>query len=174
MRAADLLSFLRLGVALLLPVALMRGGVVPALLWIVAAATDYLDGPLARRTGTVTRHGMLLDNVADIAFVLGGLGAAAAMGIVPWLVPAAVLLAVVDYGRAALEVAHNVADARIVRSRFGHAAGVMNYACLGVVCARVAWGDVVPALVLLAADLGTIAVNVGAVIERVVLRSRPA
>ena len=174
MRAADLLSFLRLGVALLLPVALMRGGVVPAVLWIVAAATDYLDGPLARRTGTVTRHGMLLDNVADIAFVLSGLGAAAALGMVPWLVPAAVLLAVVDYARAALEVAHDVAHARIVRSRIGHAAGVMNYACLGVVCARVAWGDAVPALVLLAAELGTIAVNVGAVVERVVLRSRPA
>ena len=174
MGAADLLSSLRLGVALLLPLALVRGGPMPALLWIVGAASDYFDGPLARRTGTVTRHGMLLDNAADIALVLGGLGTAAALGIVPWLVPAAVLLAVVDYARAALEVTHGVVNARAVRSRIGHAAGVTNYACLGVVCARVAWSDAVPTEVLLLAELATIAVNVGAVIERVVLRSRPA
>ena len=171
MRPADLLTSSRLGLALLLPFALMRGGALPALLWVAGAATDYLDGPLARRTGMPSAHGMLLDNAADIAFVLGGLGTAAMLGIVPWLVPGAVLLAVADYARAALEAAHGVGSARTVRSRIGHVAGVVNYACLGVVCARIAWNDAVPFVVLFAAELATIGINLGAVIERMVLRS---
>lgn len=169
MRPADLLSSLRLGLALALPFALARGGAVPAVLWILAAATDYLDGPLARRAGTATRHGMLLDNAADIAFVLGGLGAAAGLGLVPWLVPAAVLLAVVDYARAALEERHGAARGRS-RSRVGHAAGVVNYACLGVLCARLAWPRTVPPVVLVPVELAAIAINLGAVIERTVRR----
>lgn len=174
MGAADLLSSLRLGAALLLPMALVRGGVMPALLWTVAAVTDYFDGPLARRAGTVSRHGTLLDNAADIAFVLAGLGTAAAVGIVPWLVPAAVLLAVVDYARAALAVRHGMVNPRAVRSRIGHAAGVTNYACLGVVCAHVACSGAMPAEALLVAELATIGVNAGAVVERLVLRARAA
>ncbi|HWP64486.1 MAG TPA: CDP-alcohol phosphatidyltransferase family protein [Candidatus Limnocylindria bacterium] len=170
--AADLLSLLRLGLALVLPFALVRGGGVPALIWIAGAVTDYLDGPLARRAGTAGPRGMALDSTADIAFVLGGLATAAALGIVPWLVPLAVLLAVVDYGRAALEVRHGVVDARVVRSRVGHAAGVVNWACLGLVCGRMAAAELVPATVLGAAELATIVTNVGAVVERVVLRSR--
>ena len=169
MRPADLLSSLRLGLAMLLPFALARGGAMPALVWMAGAATDYLDGPLARRTGTATRHGMLLDNVADIAFVLGGLGAAAALGLVPWLVPGAVLLAVVDYGRAALEEHHGVGRGRS-RSGVGHAAGVVNYACLGLVCGRLAWPEAVPLAALATAELATIAINFGAVVERMVRR----
>ena len=169
MRPADLLSSLRLGLALALPFALARGGAVPALVWIVAAATDYLDGPVARRTGTATRHGMLLDNAADIAFVLGGLGAAAALGLVPWLVPGAVLLAVVDYARAALEERNGVGRG-LSRSSVGHAAGVVNYACLGVLCARLAWPQAVPFAVLATVELATIAINLFAVIERMVRR----
>jgi phosphatidylglycerophosphate synthase len=168
-RPADLLSSLRLGLALLLPFALARGGAMPAMIWIAGAATDYFDGPVARRTGGPTRHGMLLDNAADIALVLGGLAAAAVLGLLPWLVPGAVLLAVVDYARAALEERHGAARAPS-RSGVGHAAGVVNYACLGVVCARLAWPATVPPAALVTVELGTIAINLGAVIERTVRR----
>ena len=170
-RPADLLSLLRLGLAVTLPFALVRGGGLSALLWVVAAASDYLDGPLARRTGAATRHGMVLDNVADIAFVLGGLTTAAALGLVPWLIPAAILVAVVDYARASLETSARGAAGGLARNRIGHAAGVLNYACLGVVCARLAWPGAVPAIALPVVELPTVAANVAAVVMRVLRRS---
>lgn len=173
MRAADLLTIVRLATAVALPVALARGGMLPVLLWCVAAATDYVDGPIARRSGSPSRHGVALDNVADVAVVLGGLGAAAALGRVPWLVPAAILLAVVDYARASFEERRGMVAAQLARSRLGHAAGVTNYACLGVVCAAVAWPERVPAMVVIAVELATITMNLLAVVGRA-LRRRPA
>ena len=168
---ADLLSLLRLTLAVVLQFALVRGGGLPATLWVVAAATDYLDGPLARWTGAVTWRGTVLDNVADIAFVLGGLTTAAALGLVPWLVPAAILLAVVDYARASLETSPRDAAGGLARSRTGHAAGVLNYACLGVVCAGLAWPGSVPAMVPPTVELATVATNLGAVVMRVLRRN---
>jgi len=44
-----------------------------ALVFIVAAVTDLLDGYVARRTGQVTRLGKLLDPIADKLLVLSGL-----------------------------------------------------------------------------------------------------
>ena len=172
LRPADLVTLLRLGLAVVLPFALMRGGGLPALLWVVAAASDYVDGPLARRTGVPAPRGMLLDNAADIAFVLGGLATAAALGIVPWLVPAAILLAVVDYARASFEARRGMVPARVARSRIGHTAGVLNYACLGVVCARLAWPGVTPPVVLTLVELATVGANVGAVVVRAAGRMR--
>ena len=113
----------------------------------------------------------MLDNAADIAFVLGGLATAAALGLVPWLVPAAVLLAVVDYVRASLETSRRGAAVGLARNRIGHAAGVLNYACLGVVCAGLAWPGVVPAVTLPIVELATVATNVGAVMARILRRA---
>jgi hypothetical protein len=84
-------------------------------------------------------------------------------------VPGAVLLAVVDYARAALEERHGVARG-LSRSRVGHAAGVVNYACLGVVCAHLAWPQAAPSAVLATVEIATIAINLGAVVERTVRR----
>jgi CDP-diacylglycerol--glycerol-3-phosphate 3-phosphatidyltransferase/cardiolipin synthase len=165
-----LLTLVRLGLAVVLPFAMLWGGGLPAACWVLAATSDYVDGPLARRTGAPTRHGPVLDNLADIAFVLGGLGTAAALGLVPWLVPAAVLLAVVDYARASFEASRGLVTARLARSRIGHAAGVLNYACLGAVCAHLAWPGATPPLALTAVELATVVTNVGAVVARMVGR----
>lgn len=170
-RPADLLSLLRLVLAVVLPFALVRGGGLPAALWVIAAASDYVDGPLARWMGAATRRGAVLDNVADIAFVLGGLATAAALGLVPWLVPAAIVLAVVDYGRASLEANPGGAAEDLARNRLGHTAGVLNYACLGVVCAGLAWPAAVPAIALPIVELATVATNMGAVVVRVLRRA---
>jgi phosphatidylglycerophosphate synthase len=165
-RPADLLSLLRLAVAAVFPFVLLRGGGLPAMLWVVAAASDYLDGPLARWTGVGTRRGAVLDNVADITFVFGGLATAAAVGLVPWLVPAAILLAVLDYVRASLEAGPRDLAGGLARSGIGHAAGVLNYACLGVVCAGLAWPESVPGIAPPIVELATVATNVGAVVMR--------
>ncbi|HEX8385910.1 MAG TPA: CDP-alcohol phosphatidyltransferase family protein [Rubricoccaceae bacterium] len=50
-------------------------------LFIVAAITDYFDGHLARRHGTVSRLGQFMDPLADKVLVLGG------FGLVPFLDP---------------------------------------------------------------------------------------
>lgn len=53
-------------------------------LWIVLAATDGVDGYLARRHGT-TRSGAFLDPLADKALVLGAMWALVASGGFWWL-----------------------------------------------------------------------------------------
>lgn len=52
-------------------------------LWIALAASDGLDGYLARRHGT-TRSGAFLDPLADKLLVLGALVAMAARGVFGW------------------------------------------------------------------------------------------
>jgi CDP-diacylglycerol--glycerol-3-phosphate 3-phosphatidyltransferase len=57
------------------------------LLFVVAAATDAIDGPLARRRGGATRMGAALDPLADKILVVGTLAALAVHGIAPvWAV----------------------------------------------------------------------------------------
>ena len=64
---------------------LVSGPSYPAVvLWIVLAATDGLDGYLARRHGT-TRSGAFLDPLADKALVLGAMWALVAAGGFWWL-----------------------------------------------------------------------------------------
>lgn len=168
---ADVLTLGRLVLAAVLPLALAAGGALPLVLWTLAAASDYADGPLARRSAQATARGMMLDNVADIAFVLGGLATAAALGLVPWLIPGTVMLSAVDYGRTLLEERRGVVRAGLARSGVGHAAGVLNYACLGVVCGRLAVPGVVPPTVALVVELATVVTNLAAVVGRVVQRS---
>ncbi|WP_369282423.1 CDP-alcohol phosphatidyltransferase family protein [Oscillibacter sp. GMB15532] len=42
-------------------------------LYTMAGVTDMLDGPVARRTGTVTREGAVLDSIADAVFLAAAL-----------------------------------------------------------------------------------------------------
>ena len=58
-----------------------------ALLFSVAAITDYLDGYLARKMGLVSLLGRLLDPLADKLIVMATLVVAAQMGTIPgWFV----------------------------------------------------------------------------------------
>jgi CDP-diacylglycerol---glycerol-3-phosphate 3-phosphatidyltransferase len=62
------------------------------LVFLVAAATDAVDGPLARRSNGVTAFGAALDPLADKILIVGTLSALALRGIAPgWAV--AVILA---------------------------------------------------------------------------------
>ena len=53
-------------------------------LFIAAAATDYLDGYLARRWGVVSAFGKLADPIADKALVLAALVMIVIIDGVPW------------------------------------------------------------------------------------------
>jgi phosphatidylglycerophosphate synthase len=98
---ANALTAIRL--ALVLPIAaalarpeLLAPGVV-ALLLGLAIASDYLDGPVARRTGTASARGMLFDHTTDCLFVTGGLTGAAIAGSITPILPALIPLAFGQY-----------------------------------------------------------------------------
>lgn len=57
----------------------------------VAAATDRLDGYLARRNGTVTTFGIVADPIADKALTGSGFVALSMLDLLPWWVTVLVL-----------------------------------------------------------------------------------
>lgn len=61
-------------------------------IFVVAAATDRLDGWLARRSGQVTDVGKILDPIADKALMGGALVVLSALGELPWWVTAVILV----------------------------------------------------------------------------------
>lgn len=66
-------------------------GWVPALVFLVAAGSDYLDGLLARVTGQYSRFGALLDPITDRLVVIAGVGACWWAGLLPqWTLVVAV------------------------------------------------------------------------------------
>ena len=167
---ADLLTLARLGAAAMMPIAMSRGGTFPVLLWLVAIGTDFADGRVARRLGGGTDRGALLDPVADVAFILAAFVPAAAWGHVSWLVPGAILASVVRYGVAMARARPRGLGREPARSRVGHAAGVVNYAGVGVLVAAMAWPKSLASPCLPVAALVIVVVNLGAVAERSVRR----
>jgi phosphatidylglycerophosphate synthase len=98
---ANALTAIRL--ALVLPAAaafarpdLLAPGIVACLL-ALAIATDYLDGPIARATGTASPRGQLFDHGTDCLFVTAGLTGAAMTGLVTPLLPALIPVAFGQY-----------------------------------------------------------------------------
>jgi phosphatidylglycerophosphate synthase len=172
--AADALGLLRLGAAVAMPrevaaaAASSAGSWGPLCLFVIAATSDFLDGRLARATSRPTAHGALLDTVADVSFVLAATGSGAAIGLVPWAAPLAIVAAVASYALASLRRSTQVGSWRLARSRVGHAAGVANYALAGLVAGAVALPHPAWGAVLRGASLGVVALNVAAVVARIV------
>ncbi len=85
MNLPNLLGFVRL---LLAPTAvyLIVGGRFRAalLVFFVAAVSDAIDGPIARRFGCTTRFGAFLDPIADKALLSSGYIALGAANLLPW------------------------------------------------------------------------------------------
>jgi CDP-diacylglycerol--glycerol-3-phosphate 3-phosphatidyltransferase len=75
-----------------------RGAAISALaIWVVALTTDFLDGPIARRTGTVTAFSGTFDHTSDFLFVTSGLYAGALRGAFPWILPFLITAAFAQY-----------------------------------------------------------------------------
>ncbi len=64
---------------------------------VIAIVTDLLDGPVARVRRTESSRGRTFDHTADFLFVCGGLAAGASRGVFPWVLPALVAVAFVQY-----------------------------------------------------------------------------
>ena len=167
---ADVLSGVRLLLALVFPLLLVRGGTAPLLVWAVAAVSDYVDGPIARRRGAVSARGAVLDVTADVAFVLGGLGAAAALGHVTWLAPASIVCSVGGYVLASRRLSRGGGAPRLARSTIGHWAGVANYACVGLVAGSLALPGAAWSWLLGVAGVVTAGINLAALGLRIVTR----
>lgn len=67
------------------------------LLMLAAIVSDYVDGIVARRTGTASPRGMLFDHTTDCLFVTSGLAGAAVAGVVPVALPVLVPVAFSQY-----------------------------------------------------------------------------
>lgn len=143
-----------------------RGGWAALAVFVAAALSDYLDGPLARRGGPATPYGAILDNVADIAFVLIGTSAAAAAGAIGWIVPLAIACSATAYALASLSRTRAAGAPVRAYSAIGHAAGVCNYALVGLFAGSVALpGGAWPAI-LAVGSATVVALNLGAVALR--------
>lgn len=101
-----------------------------------AVATDIADGPVARRRGEASRVGGLVDHSTDALFCIAVLGAFAATGLYPVLLPFVIGGAFVQY----------VADSRVLAgkelraSRIGRCNGIAYFVLAGTPIVRNALG----------------------------------
>ncbi len=75
----------------------VRFAVFALVVWAVALLTDFADGPIARRTDTVTALSGTFDHTTDFLFVTSGLFAGAYRGVFPWILPALIVAAFSQY-----------------------------------------------------------------------------
>jgi len=133
---ANALTAVRL--ALVIPVAaalarpeLLAPGVV-ALLLGLAIASDYFDGPLARRMGKASARGMLFDHSTDCLFVTGGLAGAAVAGAITPILPALIPLA---FGQYVVDSYVRHRQRQLRASRLGRWNGVLYFVPLVLIAA---------------------------------------
>jgi len=93
-----------------------------------AIASDLADGALARRLGTASAVGRLLDHTVDVLFVTTGLVAGAARGAFPWILPVLVAAAFAQYAIDSYVVAR---AGELRPSRLGRYNGILYFVPLG-------------------------------------------
>lgn len=74
-----------------------HSALIALILWVAALLTDFLDGPLARRTGSVTALSGTFDHASDFLFVTSGIFAGASRGAFPWILPVLITAAFAQY-----------------------------------------------------------------------------
>lgn len=131
---ADLLCCLRILLAPAFWIALRSPlPSLPLLVVTAAALSDYVDGRIARRVGSVSRRGAWLDVIADGFFVVVSLVGAALQGWVSFFLPFAITLALAALARKWVLSPPAAESARTGADLFGHAAGVANYVAVFLV-----------------------------------------
>ena len=75
----------------------MRSAVFALIAWVVALATDFLDGPIARHRRTVSALSGAFDHTSDFLFVVSGIFAGAFRGAFPWILPVCITAAFAQY-----------------------------------------------------------------------------
>ena len=103
-----------------------QGRLAFAIVALVAAGSDFIDGRIARRLGVESGSGRWLDAIADVTFVLAALLSEAAAGAIPFYIPILIALSFSQYAIDSVVLGGRAA--RPVRSRLGHWGGIINYA----------------------------------------------
>jgi phosphatidylglycerophosphate synthase len=107
-------------------------GLLAGALFAVAAASDYFDGPLARRAGRASERGRTWDSWADIIFLESALVTAVVVGLTPWWVPAAIAASFAYYVADSWWRTRAAPRRTLIASRLGHLGGVCNYVLVGM------------------------------------------
>ncbi len=103
-----------------------QGRLAFAIVAIVAAGSDFVDGRIARRLGVASGSGRWLDAIADVTFVLAAIFSEAAAGAIPFYIPILIALSFSQYVIDSVVLAARAPGP--VRSRLGHWGGIINYA----------------------------------------------
>ena len=96
------------------------------------AASDFLDGRIARWAHSAGRFGRWLDSVADIVFILTVLSCEAYAGVIPVYLPVLIATSFAQYVADSILIRGSAVP---VKSRLGHWAGIFNY----IIVIVVAW-----------------------------------
>ena len=83
--------------ALLMTSGEKRAATFALVVYLVALASDFADGPLARRNGTVSAIGGTFDHTTDFLFVTSAMFAGATRGAFPWILPMLIVIAFAQY-----------------------------------------------------------------------------
>jgi phosphatidylglycerophosphate synthase len=103
-----------------------QGRLAFAIIAIVAAVSDFIDGRIARRLRVASGSGRWLDGIADVTFILAALFCEAAAGTLPFYIPIFVALSFSQYAIDSFVIGARASGP--VRSRLGHWGGIINYA----------------------------------------------
>ena len=90
----------------------------------VALITDFLDGPIARRRGTVTAMSGTFDHTSDFLFVTSGLIGGALRGAFPWILPTLITAAFAQYVIDSYWVHRHT---KLRRSKLGRYNGILYF-----------------------------------------------
>ena len=126
----DLLSFSRILLGFLLVFSVGEHPFAPMLIVMVAMATDFVDGKIARALGVASRRGLYLDVASDGFFLLAGLGMASWQGWTSPLLPIAISIALMDLMLQWSRQQPGKAPVRGFADRAGHLAGTLNFFAL--------------------------------------------
>ena len=168
---ANALTAVRLALVLPLAVAFARPdflapGIVAVLLF-VAMITDYVDGPVARMTGTASAKGQLFDHSTDCLFVTGGLTGAAMGGSLTPVLPALIPIA---FGQYVVDSYVLSRQKQLRASYLGRWNGILYFVPLGIIAGARLWPftGIAPFLLLVARTLGYVLVasTLASVIDR--------
>ena len=103
-----------------------QGRLAFAIVAIVAAGSDFIDGRIARRLGVASGSGRWLDGIADVTFVLAALFCEAAAGAIPFYIPILIALSFSQYAIDSVLIGSRASGP--IKSRLGHWGGIINYA----------------------------------------------
>ena len=107
-------------------------------LFLLICASDYYDGPLARTLGLSSDLGKVLDNLADITFLLVTLTYLVHRDAAPWWIPTAITLAFGQYTLDSWLLSGKGTSVALVSNPIGHWAGILNYIFTGVLALHAA------------------------------------